>query len=381
MVRDIMSKNVLTLQPQDTVSSFISLMENHHIHEAPVVSGKNLVGLVHYKNIVERGITDPTITKIEKIMTNPPLLMQEDSVDRAAEIIFSSGYHAVPVVENNILVGIISVFDIVSILAKSKEFRQTGAEAIMSVAEIIGEKEDIGKARVLMRERNISRLPVVDDYDRLVGVATIFDLLKALKPRERMGWYSMAAEKLTTMGIPISTVMNRNPLTIGRGASLSEVVELLKKYRTLGAIVTEENAPLGIVTMRDILEFYLAGKQKKGTYAQITGVKDEDEFVLATVDRMMRDSVQKISSVYKVHFLFMHVKKYKKAGSKKIKYSVRCRLMTDAGIFISRSFAWDLRDAAGEALDSLERIVMNKKERVRDGIKKRFRKLKQVLNR
>ncbi len=381
MVRDIMSKNVLSLRPDDTVSNFISLMEKYHIHGVPIISGKRLVGMVHYKDISRKGIIDPASIKLESIMTVPPSLTEEDSVDKVAEIIFSSGYHSIPVVEGKNVVGIVSVFDIASVIAKTKEFGVTQAEAIMSTVETINEKNDIGKARVLMREKNVSRLPVVDDYGKLVGVATILNLLHALKPRERMSWYSMAAEKLTTMNIPVSTVMNRSPLIISRNTNLKETVELLKKYRTLGAVLCEQGIPIGVVTTRDLLEFYLAGKQKKGVYVQITGAKGEDEFVLGTVDRMIKDSVQKISSSYAIQFLFLHVKKYKKAGSEKTKYSVRARLMTDAGIFISRAFAWDLRDAAGEALDNLERIALHKKEKTRAGIKRRFGKLKQVLRR
>ena len=71
----------------------------------------------------------------------------------------------------------------------------------MSVPETINSETDIGKARLLMREKNISRLPVVDEKNNLSGVVTIFDLLKAVKPRERVNFYSMAAEKETIMGI------------------------------------------------------------------------------------------------------------------------------------------------------------------------------------
>lgn len=368
--KDIMSEDVLVLSPEDTVSKFISLMEKHHIHEVPVVSNKKLVGIVHYKNISERGVIDPSAAKIKAFVMNSQTASPEDDIEKVAEILFKTSLRSLPVVENNVLVGILSVFDVVEALAKSKDFRQTQAEAIMSVAEIIGEKDDIGKARVLMREKNVSRLPVVDSSGKLKGVITVFNLLRAIKPRERMGWYSMAAEKLTTMNIPVSTVMNSNPVTADEKTSVTEIASLIKKYKTSGVVIAVDACPVGVVTLRDVLEFYFAGLTKKGVYVQITGLKEEDEFVLSTVDRMIRDSMQKLSFM-KPQFFVIHIKKYKKEGEK-AKHSVRSRFMTGSGLFISKGFAWDLRDAVAMALDNLERIVKKEKVRKKDvSIKKR----------
>lgn len=364
LVKDVMSTNVLSLSPDDTINKFISLMEKHRIHEVPIVSDKKLLGMVHYKSVADKGIIDPTSAKLDSVMVKPPLLSPDDSLEKAAELIFKTALRAVPVVENDKLLGIISVHDVVEALSKNKEFRQTTAEAIMSIAEVIKEQEDIGKARVLLREKNISRLPVVDDEGKLKGIVTTFDLLKAIKPRERMNWYSMAAEKLTTMNIPVSTVMNKSPVVIDKNTSLTEIASLMRQNRISGVVVATESGPIGVVTIRDLLEFYFA-KPQKGVYTQITGLGDEDDFVFATVDRMIKDTVQKLSTVFKPQFLFLHVKKYKKEGHH-IKYSIRCRFMTDAGVFISRGFAWDLRDAVREALNSLEKAVLKCKERDRD---------------
>lgn len=371
LVRDLMSKKVLTLGPQDTVSKFIGLMEQHHVHEVPIVDGKNFLGMVHYKTIAAKSFSDPSKEKLEALISKSSVLKEDSTIEEAADAIFHSGFRAMPVCSGNSLVGIFSVFDLLGTFSDKPEFKKVSAEEIMSASEAISINDDIGKARVFMREKNISRLPVVDNEGKLRGLVTVFDLLKAIKPKEKMNWYSMAAEKETIMGVQVSTVMNDNPLTAEKQTSLSSISAEMTRYKNSGIVITEEGAPVGIVTTRDLLEFYLSGREKKGAYVQITGLGKEDPIVAATTDRMLKDTVQKISSFLPVQFLFLHTKRHEKGG--KTKYSVRVRLMTDKGIFISKAIGWDLRDAAGKALDEIEEITIRDKERLKDKAKRKVR--------
>lgn len=378
-VKDIMSKDIVSLSPDEPVSKFISLMERLHIHEVLIIdNAKRLLGVADYKSLVTTGITDPTSIRLKKLVQPlPQLISPEDDISDAADLIFKTGFRAVPVVKNKKVVGIVSVFDIINNIIKTKQFRQTGAEALMSPVLTVTKDDDIGKARVLMRERNLSRLPVVNSDGKLIGVVAVFDLLKAIKPRERMGWYSMAAEKKRIMGISVSTVMNCDPITTDRSASLNEIGNLMTKYKTSGIIITDDSKPIGIITLKDLLEVYIAGMQQKGVYYQIIGIENEDEFILDTVDRMIRDTIQKLSFIYPPQFFFVHVKKYQKEGAV-MKYSIRTRLKTDRGVFISRGCKWDLRDAVGDALDHLEHAMIKWKGVVTTKTKRNIQKLKQI---
>ena len=190
-----------------------------------------------------------------------------------------------------------------------------------------------------------------------------------------MGFYSMAAEKENIMGIPLSVVMNKRPTTISKKTSLSEAVNMMRKDDTDGVIVAEKNVPIGVVTEKDLLEFYVSGLKQKGIYYQISGLLDEDEFIVSTAERMIGDTLQKLSKIYDVQSFFIHVKRYEKKG--KVKYSIRTRLLTNKGTFISKAYAWDLRSAVDEALDRLERVVIKEKKTKRDRLKEmlKFKKL------
>lgn len=371
-MKDVMSKDLVYVSPDDSVSKIISLVEEYFFREILVIENKKLRGIVYSKEIAKRGITDPSKTKVSNLtISSPPTLSLEQDIEYAANMIFKTGLRALPVVESGKVVGIVSLHDIVDVASKSKEFRQTIAEAIMSAPEIVRDDTDIGNARMLMREKNISRIPIVDKNEKLFGVVTIFDLLKAVKPRERLNFYSMTTEKETTMGIPISTVMTKLPTKVDRKTSLSDIVSLMRKDQTDGVIVAENDFPVGVITEKDLLEVYVSSLKQKGVYYQVSGLTNEDDFIVATVDRMIRDTLQKMSKLLNPQFFFLHVKKYDKKG--KVKYSIRTRFRTDKGIFISKSYAWDLRDSVNDALDKLEKIIMKEISVKRDRIQERNR--------
>ena len=378
-VKDIMSKKVFSVSPNDKVQNFISFMESKHIHEVPVLEKGRVRGMIRFKTLASKGITDPTKQKISSLMDfPPPKISPDDSIEDAADVLFKTGLRALPVTDKKKVVGMISSHDIIDVASRTKEFRQTKAESVMSIGEVILEDDDIGKARVLMREKHISRVPVVDRKGKLAGIVTVFDLLKAIKrPRERMSWYNMAAEMERIVAMPVSNIMNNHPPVGKRKDSLNTIVNKMIKHRTAGITITDSGIPVGMVTLKDLLEIYVAGLQEKGVYYHAIGLTGEDAYITETIHRMIGDSLNKISKIYPIQFLFVHFKKYQYKGLN-AKWSVRVRIMTDAGLFITKAHAWDPRDAARLALGHLERILTKRRKEMRTSVKKRATRMKSI---
>ncbi len=367
-VKDFMSKDVISINSNDSITKFISIMEKYNIREAPVIENGRYVGIINYKELFSKGVaSDPTKTKIKKFIIKTPTFSKNMKIEDASEFLFKVGFRALPVVEKNKVIGIFSVFDLLKAI-NNEQIRRTLAEEIMSTAEVIKESDDIGKARFIMREKNISKLPVVNDYGELVGIVSVLDLLKAIKPRERIPWYSIAAEKLTTTNIPVSTIMNKNVLSGEKTESIKSIIDKMIEAKNPGVVITEENSPIGIITTRDILELYLSlHKKEEGLYVQITGLDKSDP----DIDKQISEFVRKVSQFHEIQYMYIHIKKYRKTG--RIKYSIRCRLMTDEGMFVSKSTSWILSVAVGNALNNIERFLLRKKERKRDKIRRLLR--------
>lgn len=122
-ITTIMTKNVVC------VSSEQSLLDVKHIyekkdfhHHIPVTEDGKLIGMVSLVdfmyNIAGAGISDDTLVyrelKVKDIMTqNPFYLTTEASIEDAAKELSKGYYHAIPIVENNKIAGIISTADII----------------------------------------------------------------------------------------------------------------------------------------------------------------------------------------------------------------------------------------------------------------------------
>ncbi|MBD3202943.1 CBS domain-containing protein [Candidatus Woesearchaeota archaeon] len=118
--------------------------------------------------------------KVIDAMTQEIISVDPDtSVKRCAEIMKKHHVGSVIVKENNNLLGIISEQDLVyKVIAKDKDTNEILAKDIMTDEPVtISPGKDIYDALVRMRDKNVRRLPVLDNGE-LIGFLTSKDVLK-----------------------------------------------------------------------------------------------------------------------------------------------------------------------------------------------------------
>ncbi|MEW8992900.1 CBS domain-containing protein [Clostridium sp.] len=115
-VKEIMSKDVACLNPQDSIEKAAQLMKQHNVGSIPVCSNNTVSGIVTDRDIALRAVAsgqDSGQTTVSNIMTsNPTVGNPEMDVHEAAEIMSKEQIRRLPIVENNSLVGIVSLGDI-----------------------------------------------------------------------------------------------------------------------------------------------------------------------------------------------------------------------------------------------------------------------------
>jgi CBS domain-containing protein len=125
-------------------------------------------------------------THVGDVMTTRPRSVTPDTpVSQVAELMAAEDVGAIPVVEGDRLVGMVTDRDIVvRAVAKGKDPRG------MPVAEVstrelvtVDPDDDLSDALQLMAEHQVRRLPVVADENRLVGVISQADV--ALVSKEK----------------------------------------------------------------------------------------------------------------------------------------------------------------------------------------------------
>ncbi|MEO1258576.1 MAG: CBS domain-containing protein [Bacteroidota bacterium] len=132
-VSTIMTKQLMCVDPADRLSAVKELFDNHNIHHIPVVKYKKIVGIVSktdYDQFLHRspGGADKGDSLIEKtrldtwkvkdIMTEGLAKIDSDEPIRTVLGLFKMNrFHAIPVVDKEELVGMVTTFDIIDALA------------------------------------------------------------------------------------------------------------------------------------------------------------------------------------------------------------------------------------------------------------------------
>jgi len=129
-VSKIMTDNLVKLNLNDSLTKAESLFKKNKIRHLPVVSGDEIVGMLSYTDLLRISFADATdesgdsvettvydMFTLEQVMTSQVKTVNaEDNIKDVAEIFTTAEFHALPVVENNKLVGIVTTTDIIKYL-------------------------------------------------------------------------------------------------------------------------------------------------------------------------------------------------------------------------------------------------------------------------
>lgn len=114
--KDIMSKDVACVQPDETVVRAAQMMKQHQCGSIPVCCGSKVEGIVTDRDIALRCIAegkDVNQSKVRDIMTASPATgSPEMDINDAARLMSEKQIRRLPIIENNNLVGMLALGDI-----------------------------------------------------------------------------------------------------------------------------------------------------------------------------------------------------------------------------------------------------------------------------
>jgi CBS domain-containing protein len=133
-ISDIMTRNVDFVTPLDNVYEVAVKMKQDDVGVIPVCENEQIIGVITDRDIVVRGVAEkrPGSTKVSDIMSEDLFTgSPEMSVQEAAELMAEKQIRRLPIVENNKLVGIISLGDI----SLNKESDDAAGQTLSEVSE------------------------------------------------------------------------------------------------------------------------------------------------------------------------------------------------------------------------------------------------------
>ena len=130
-ISSIMTKDLVTVTPSDPLTLVKEIFDEKNIHHIPVVRFKKIVGIIsksdfsyflwgYTNNEMTESLTNNRLKtwEAEDIMsTKLAKVESSDAIRTALEVFKINRFHALPVVDNDELVGIVTPLDIVISLA------------------------------------------------------------------------------------------------------------------------------------------------------------------------------------------------------------------------------------------------------------------------
>lgn len=130
-VSAIMTKNVITVNHTNGLNDAEKILRDNNIRHVPVVSGDKLIGILSLTDLMRISFVDSygidgegaidtavyNMLSIEQVMASNPIVVSPDTtIKEVAEILAEKEFHALPVVENEKLVGIVTTTDLIKYL-------------------------------------------------------------------------------------------------------------------------------------------------------------------------------------------------------------------------------------------------------------------------
>lgn len=168
LIEEIMTQDVLTLAPTNTVSEALELIRSKKIRHIPIVTNEqSVVGIVtdrDLKEVIPSTLTpedDKNIynTELSIIMTKNPIVGHPmDFVEESAVIFYDHQIGCLPIVSNNKLVGIITETDLLYKYIELTGAHQPGSQIEVRVPNVPGILFEVSK---VFHEHKINVLSVL----------------------------------------------------------------------------------------------------------------------------------------------------------------------------------------------------------------------------
>jgi CBS domain-containing protein len=116
LLRDAMSRDLLTVAPEDTLGEAAEKMAGRGVGAALVMDFGRLVGILTERDLLAAvaGRVQTSEARVREWMTENPVTVPEaTTIARAASIMVTNGFRHLPIVEGERTIGIVSLRDVV----------------------------------------------------------------------------------------------------------------------------------------------------------------------------------------------------------------------------------------------------------------------------
>lgn len=245
-VKDIMTKDVVTVSPEASMAEAAEKMGEKHIGSLIVEKYDTAVGIITERDLLSKILSvekDPRKEKVESTMSYPLVTIgPAEKIKEAAQTMIHKK-NRLAVFEYGKLMGIITASDLIKSLPEVPETEVQVDDFMTKQIETADEETPITRAVKLMGEKRIGSV-IVTAKGEPSGIFTERDLLTSIMHEGK------------PLTLEIGKVASSPLITTPSGTSVHKAAHLMASKHIRRLLVAKAGKLEGIVTARDLVEAY-----------------------------------------------------------------------------------------------------------------------------
>ncbi len=325
-------------------------------------------GILTRKKIIRAGI-DPTKTKVKNIQDGLFSLNQDSGFLEVVKLFNANNIKPIAITKNGKVFSFIRNNVILEKISLS-ELSNLSIDEIMKLnPTTIFEDETIARAIKLFKDKHISRLPVLNKKNEIIGIVTISDIVTKYfykKQRARRG--EKSGEKINVLRNSIIDVMQKNVVVGLEDETLGNAIKKILKNKIGGLpVINRQGKVTGVITRKDIMK-YLEQILERGKIGPRQNIQivfrnlGKDEQVLEK--GFLRSKLQKILrkfSLGKDVQISLNVKRKKGRSRRKGLFEGFIRLISDKTAIFAKADAFGIRTMMDRLEDKIKKQIKKEK--------------------
>jgi CBS domain-containing protein len=273
LAKDYMTKNVVSVEIPSSRDDVLRILKRTGISGVPVVKGNQLIGIVTRKDILHNAEEN----QIALLMSSEPLTIRPDAtLAEAAEVMTNCNVRRLPVVEGERLVGLLSVSDLVGVVAKINDHREIHDKFVGKRTFAIWEETPLPVVGRVMELADVDAMPILNSEKELTGIISERDLIRCSRIEDDVQtsdfstgtdddewtWESIRDNHTISYGIskvelpnrPVKDIMVKKVISVPNNAEISDCALKMKRGRVDQMPIIDNDQRLsGMLFDRDVI--------------------------------------------------------------------------------------------------------------------------------
>jgi len=246
LVRNIMSKSVVTIGPSSTMLSAALVMGKKHIGSLVVTKAGKPLGIVTERDLLSKIIAlgkDPKAIRVRDMMSTPLITIDPKATVREAAKMMIEKKGRLVVSDGKRIVGVVTASDLIRTMPECDETMARVDDSMTRKVVVMDSTATVADAARLMGKLRIGSV-IVTRAGKSFGIFTERDLLTHF------------LAKGTPLSKKVGDAASHPLITITSGTSVHQAARFMARKHIRRLPIISDGKIVGIITARDLVEAY-----------------------------------------------------------------------------------------------------------------------------